>query len=89
MKLGNGGCVLVSERECTLQQPPPHLEVVDKTGAGDAFAGGLATALFWKKSASQALRYAVAASSNAVTAYGSQASYPDLAQLERLLASMP
>jgi ribokinase len=87
IKLAQGGAVLVT-REGSFVQRAPHVPIVDKTGAGDAFAGGLAVGLLWGQSARSALRTAVAAASLAVQAEGSQESYPRRAELERLLREM-
>lgn len=80
VKLGSGGCVVVGEgvRE---HVPAPEVEPVDKTGAGDAFAGAFAVAWMRGLSLLQAAEFAVAVSTAAVTRYGSQAAYPRLADL--------
>lgn len=85
MKLPDGGCALVRADQQELV-PPLAVAVVDKTGAGDAFAGALGVALLERQPLAQALRFAVAASSLAVGAYGSQESYPDRGALERARA---
>lgn len=85
MKLQHGGALLVGEREQELFRAP-KVEVVDKTGAGDAFAGGLAAALACGRSAHEAVQQAVAASTFAVTRYGSQAAYPTRDELARFMA---
>ncbi|MBX5493005.1 MAG: bifunctional hydroxymethylpyrimidine kinase/phosphomethylpyrimidine kinase [Chloroflexi bacterium] len=84
VKLREGGCALVSaaRREYL---PAPRVEVVDKTGAGDAFAGALGVALLEGQSEREAGRFAVAAATLAVTRYGSQPAYPGRAELEELL----
>jgi ribokinase len=82
MKLGDGGAALVS-REDEWVARAPKVRVVDKTGAGDAFAGALAVALLERRAPREALRFAVLASTYAVTRYGSQAAYPRRAELER------
>jgi ribokinase len=85
MKLGAGGCVVVSAgmRE---HLPAVPVRVVDQTGAGDAFAGALAVALLEGQQVNEAARFAVAAATLAVTRYGSQPSYPTRAELERWIA---
>lgn len=62
------------------------MEVVDQTGAGDAFAGALAVALIEKREALDAARFAVAAAHVSVTRYGAQPSFPDRDELEQMLA---
>ncbi len=85
MKLPEGGCVVVADgiRE---RIDPLELDVVDTTGAGDAFAGGLGVALLDGLGIVEAVRFAVATSHVAVTAYGSQESYPTRDEVERMLA---
>ena len=85
MKLGAGGCVVVSAggRE---RLPAVPVRVVDQTGAGDAFAGALAVALLEGQQVNEAARFAVAAATLAVTRYGSQSSYPTRAELGRWIA---
>jgi ribokinase len=84
VKMGAAGCALVSE-EGERHFPAPAVEPVDTTGAGDAFAGALAFALWEGKSPAEAVRFAVATSALATTQYGSQAAYPDRAAIDALL----
>jgi ribokinase len=65
------------------------VEVIDATGAGDAFAGALGVALLEGRPLIQAARFAVAASHCAVTRYGSQEAYPARDEIEGMLARMP
>ena len=81
VKLEDGGCVAANE-ETMLHVPPVSVEVVDTTGAGDAFAGALATAILEQRSLKEAACYATAASVAAVTAFGSQPAYPSRERLE-------
>lgn len=85
VKLAGGGCVTATADGLTLVEAPADVPVVDATGAGDAFAGGLAVALVRGLSAVEAAELAVAASTCAVGAYGSQESYPDAAMLAAML----
>jgi ribokinase len=88
VKLHDGGCACVTADGVRHVEPFPA-KVVDKTGAGDAFAGALAVALLEAKPLHEAARYAVACASLAVTGYGSQEAYPDRERLDRLLAGEP
>ncbi len=85
VKMGELGYVMITDgtRE-HIAAPDAH--VVDKTGGGDAFASAFACALLEGKSASGALRFAAAASSLAVEAYGSQPAYPDREAIEKKMA---
>jgi ribokinase len=56
--------------------PAPEAEVVDTTGAGDAFVGALALRLARGASLEQAVSYAVRAGSAAVTREGAQGALP-------------
>jgi bifunctional ADP-heptose synthase (sugar kinase/adenylyltransferase) len=55
--------------------------VLDTTGAGDAFAGGLAVAVLKGRSLRDAACFATAASHATVTKYGSQPAYPTRSEL--------
>lgn len=71
IKLSDGGCVFVSKDQTAHLSPVP-VDVVDTTGAGDAFAGALATALVKQADMLKAVGFAVAASHVAVSGYGSR-----------------
>lgn len=81
VKLPDGGCAVAAPGVRAVVRSPDGLDVVDATGAGDAFAGGLAWALHSGRDVAGAAVLAVAASSCAVQAYGSQSSYPNRSQL--------
>ncbi|HWT72254.1 MAG TPA: ribokinase [Oxalicibacterium sp.] len=87
IKLADGGCVVV-EDGCAFHIAPVPVDVVDTTGAGDAFTGGLAVALLEHRPLHQAACFAVAASHLAVTAWGSQPAYPTREQIERMEARL-
>ncbi|TRX73657.1 PfkB family carbohydrate kinase [Pseudomonas mangiferae] len=83
IKLADGGCVVVEEGRATLI-PPREVEPVDTTGAGDAFTGTFAIARLEGRAPLEAAAWGVAASSLAVTAYGSQGAYAGRDQVEPL-----
>jgi ribokinase len=56
--------------------PAPKVDVVDTTGAGDAFVGALATRLAHGASLEEAVAYAVRAGAAAVTKEGAQGALP-------------
>jgi ribokinase len=85
IKLDGGGCLLWHEGRCSHLHGAP-VEVVDTTGAGDAFTGAFALALMQGHDVAEAARWAVAASEVAVTAFGAQPSFPDAAALRQRLA---
>ena len=65
--------------------PPVPVEVVDATGAGDAFTGALGVALLEGQELEGAVVFATAASHCAVTAMGSQESYPAREAIEAMV----
>lgn len=83
VKLSDGGCVLRHEGQA-IHIPALPVEVVDSTGAGDAFTGALAVALLEEQPPLSAAAFAAAVSHLAVTAYGSQEAYPERGKAEEL-----
>jgi len=83
--LGAEGAVLVSADGVIHQRAIP-VEVVDTTAAGDAFAGGFAARLAEGAGLPDALEWAVAAGSLAVTALGAAPSIPRRADVARALS---
>jgi len=70
-------------------QPGFVVEVVDATGAGDAFIGALDVALGNGQSIAQAVRLGAAAGALATTKVGAQPSLPWLEDVDYLLAQNP
>lgn len=66
--------------------PPFAVDVVDTTGAGDAFAAGLAVALHDGLPLADAVAFGAATGALATRAHGARAALPDRAAAERLLA---
>lgn len=62
-------------------------EVVETTGAGDAFSGGFATALAEGQAPVDAVRFACAAAGISVTRPGTAPSMPSRREIDQLLAS--
>ncbi|SFV26860.1 ribokinase [Devosia crocina] len=83
IKLSDGGCVLATTDVTELIKAPPA-EVVDKTGAGDAFTAALAIAMLEGKPLWDAAIYGIAASTLAVGRKGSQEAYPTRAELDAM-----
>ena len=74
---GARGAIVTAADGETTTLPAPSTDVVDTTGAGDAFTGVLAARLAAGDSLVEAARRGVAAGSLAVQAVGAQDSYPD------------
>ncbi len=87
--LGGHGAVLAYQDESgvaqCLHQPPPRVQVVDTTAAGDCFAGAFTVALSEKQAPGDALRFAVYASALKVTRFGAQSGLPTRAEVQALL----
>lgn len=83
--LGGRGCVVSSDAgETTVPAPP--VEVVDTTGAGDAFTGTLAYALAGGASLVDAAARANTVAAMSVTRRGTQTSFPSAAEVEATVA---
>ena len=87
VKLPGGGCV-VADGELRCLVSVHEGDVVDTTGAGDAFAGAMAVALIEGRDLVAATVFATAAATHAVVGYGSQPSYPDRGDIERISAKV-
>ena len=81
--LGAEGAVC-AEEGVTEQVSSPEVEVVDTTGAGDAFVGALAVKLANGSSLKNAVSYAVRAGAAAVTKEGAQGALPTPKVVEEL-----
>ncbi|MFI1797555.1 ribokinase [Streptomyces sp. NPDC020379] len=78
---GRGALVLDAADDEPVPVPGVSAEVVDTTGAGDAFTGALAGRLATGASLLEAARFAVRVGAAAVTKDGAQPSYPTLSEL--------
>jgi len=68
--------------------PAPKVEVIDTTGAGDAFVGAFAAALDAGDDRPRALSIAIAAGSLACTMHGAQPALPARDAIDALLLSV-
>ncbi len=69
VKLGPAGCLVKSATE-TLRVPGFAVDVVDATGAGDAFAGGFLAGQVWQWDLEKTARFACALAAISVTGFG-------------------
>ena len=83
MTLGSKG-VFLRSASFTGVVPAPAVEVVDTTGAGDAFAAGLATGISEGLDLPDAVRFACRAGALAVTKYGVIPSLPKRGEVDAL-----
>ncbi|MDL9978434.1 ribokinase [Microbacterium candidum] len=82
--LGAAGAV-VGDADGVEVVPAHRVEVVDTTGAGDAFVGATACELARGANLRDAVRFATAMSAIAVTSKGAQSSYPDRDAVEAFI----
>lgn len=78
--LGDQGSLCVTLQD-VIHMPCMPVEVVDTVAAGDAFNGGLATALVEGKSLRNSLRWATAVAAVAVSRKGAQSAMPKRSEL--------
>ncbi|MFI9201527.1 ribokinase [Streptomyces sp. NPDC053048] len=78
---GAGALALDADATEPVVVPGVEVEVVDTTGAGDAFTGALATRLAGGAALDEAARFAVRVAAASVTREGAQASYPTAREL--------
>ena len=83
LTLGERGALLLTA-EISEVIPALPVDVVDTTGAGDAFCGALATALASGESLREAVRFANVAGAAAVTTLGATPSMPTREQLKKI-----
>lgn len=86
--LGGRGALILSDT-VDIEVPALKVDVVDTTGAGDAFNAGLAVALAEGRSLPDAVRFAVASGAMACTRLGVIPSLGRRAEVEALAATMP
>lgn len=82
--LGSKGAILVSS-EKSLYYPSFKVDVVDTTGAGDAFNAGLAVALSQGHTIEEAVIWANACAALKITKVGAQSGLPSRQELEEFL----
>ncbi len=84
LTLGEQGVLLCAPTE-TEHIPAIPVDVIDTTGAGDAFSGALATALANGNNITESVRYATAAGAAACTVLGATPSMPTQEKLKAIL----
>lgn len=88
VKLGHQGAIAVTTDQVWVQ-PAFSVPVVDTVAAGDAFNGGLATAMVQELPLPEALRWATAIAALSVTQPGAQPSMPTRSAVEAFLTDPP
>ncbi len=85
VKLGKDGCVARSPDRRTLRQPAFRVDLVDATGAGDAFVGGFLAGVSEGRPLEECLRMGCAAGALIVTALGASAGLKDRPQFDQFI----
>jgi ribokinase len=83
--LGSGGADVHRAGAAVQHLPAFAVDAVDTTGAGDAFAAGLAVALAEEMSLDDAVRFAAATGALTTRAVGARAALPARGEVEALL----
>ncbi len=83
--LGAGGAKLLKNGEVVARAMPPQVEVLDTTGAGDAFAAALTVELMKGLKPQKALEFACAVGALTVTKLGTQSAAPYRKDVEAVL----
>jgi ribokinase len=78
---GEAGAFLAAPGRPVFHAPAPRVDVVDTTGAGDAFIGAFAACLHRGGDLEESVRFGVEWASRTVLREGSIASYPTLSEL--------
>jgi ribokinase len=84
-----GALVVPPDGAPALLQPPPPVQPVDTTGAGDCFSGALAQALASGEDLAGAVRYAVAAAALSTTGPGARGALPGDDDVRAILPRVP
>ena len=84
--LGSKGAELRKAGKIIASATPPKVEVVDTTGAGDAFAAALTVALAEGQSEQAALEFACAVGALTTTKLGTQTASPTRSEVDALLS---
>ena len=85
LKTGHRGSLVVSADGEIARVPPYRVDIVDTTGAGDAFTGNLAVAVAKGNSLADAAKIANAAGALACTKFGAQTAIPTWDEIRILM----
>jgi ribokinase len=85
IKMSDRGAFLAGADGVRKMVPSPKVQVVDSTAAGDAFNGGLASALMRGMGLEQAVHFANYAAAFSVTRPGAQTAMPNAREVSELL----
>ncbi len=87
LKMGARGALIAAADGMRKRLPAIPVQVVDSTAAGDAFNGGVATALMQGETLERAVHFAIAVSALSVTRPGAQPAMPHAQEVSDFLHS--
>ncbi|MGW8224969.1 MAG: carbohydrate kinase family protein [Anaerolineales bacterium] len=89
LKMGPDGCLVMTGNYDLLRLPAFDVEVVDATGAGDAFAAGFMTGIWQGWSLDKTARFASAVGAMCVTGVGAAGCVSSLEETLKFMETMP
>ncbi|MDX1615139.1 MAG: carbohydrate kinase family protein [Candidatus Promineifilaceae bacterium] len=89
LTMGAAGCLVVAGSGDTLRQPAFAVDVVDATGAGDAFAAGFLAGLWHDWPLEETVRLASAVGALCVTEMGAEGGITSLAETQAFMETTP
>ncbi len=87
ISMGPRGCIVATEEKIETV-PAFHVDVVDSTGAGDAFAAGVALGILERKSLREIGLLANAMGGLSIRALGARTSLPTRGEVDRLISAV-
>jgi sugar/nucleoside kinase (ribokinase family) len=89
LKMGSDGCLVMNEEGETIQFPAYDVQVVDATGAGDAFAAGFIAGVWLGWPLDKTVRFASAVGALCVTGVGASGGVRSLQETLRFMENTP
>lgn len=89
LKMGRAGCLVMSGDRKAIRQPAYHVDAVDATGAGDAFAAGFITGIWLGWDLAETAKLANASGALCVTGVGGLGGARPLSETREFMETTP